>query len=198
MEAAEDLVSMRGKQCLGARPQMTASVPRIPQLTQLSWEVWPQSCRETGSVGSFMFPPRQANQCALFLFHIFLHKLITPEGSGPHCVRGRLRPPGAWHRVLRKCIRDGSFCFWNTLLRRAVGPPCLTGLCCPQAGWPRRDRGLGRLCAESRGSADRRGEACFSQPAFCSLCILKGKKSRFLSWTTLFGICQRNLWWLRQ
>ena len=52
--AAEELVSVYGRQCLSARPH-------ISQLTQLSWEAWPEPCRETDSGGSFMFPPRQAN-----------------------------------------------------------------------------------------------------------------------------------------
>ena len=89
------------------------------------------------------------------------------------------------------------------VLQRAVEPPCLVCLCAvlTQAG-PGGARDWAGCVLEAGGNAEMRGKTCFSQPAFCSLCILKGKKSLifffFLSLTTLFGICQRNLWWLRQ
>ena len=148
---------------------------------------------------------KQIKMFTLFLFHICLNKLIliTPKESCPHCVRGRLRPPGAWHRVVRKWIRYGSLCFRKTLATKSsrATMPCVF-VCRPHAGWPGRGQGRTGCVLDAGGNAEMRGKTCFSQPAFCSLCILKGRKSLifffFLSLTTLFGICQRNLWWLRQ
>ena len=42
---------------------------------------------------------------------------------------------------------------------------------------------------EAGGNAEMRGNTCFSQPAFCSLCILKGEKSLIFFFFSFHGPC---------
>ena len=149
----------------------SVSVPGPRSHSWHSWagkHGWSRAGRWVDEVSCF-HQGKQIKMFTLFLFHSCLNKLIliTPKESGPHCVRGQLRPPGAWHQVVRKWIRYGSLCFGKTLVTKSSRAtlPCVS-VCRPHAGWPGRGQGLGRVCAASWGECWNEREnllltACF-------------------------------------